>query len=954
MAVKGTALLLLPLLQGASAEWITTIKTQLLVPNTVAPVVDYVPTPSTSARKTETPIPSSYDHARSHQQQFTSVVTVPDGRMPTIHFSPVMSTSSSTPAIPGVSTETETEIQTWSSETTLTKSTALSVAPAVPSMPSSNPVIPQGMPAGESPPPSTPTSTSASSAVAPGSPTEASTETISSSSPVVPPPRPSSSIPVAPGPSGTPSSSVPLPPSSDEGSTPVAQPSPPSSSLPVPPGSAGMSSSSASAVPSSSPVIPPSDPTSDSTSATSPGGMPSGSTSPSSPSTSDQQTTSGQSPPSSDTTPAPQSSSAESFAASDQLTSADLTSASDLDSLSAAATDSDTAIAQYAPTGSPTSEPWSSTTELPSGTITGSPANTEASNIAVLLRNSYNNIEDLKKDPEDYKRHIEDIDTQSKNYLDKANFDSTKSPCSTSKKRALVKRDLFGAVDSLASEAAGATVDTAKGIADAAISCVGPIADEITKDIPEDPADVTEEVEDKVTKGTEYFDEISNIVEDMENKVNEDEDDDSSESESSDSSDSSTSESSTSSCTSSTTFSDCTWSTIISSTPAADTGSATMSTTSTEVCTTQTACEADPTTTSTTSTVGVCPSPYYVSAPSPVPVTPLAYSGSAAPGSAASTALTSLASSTAPPNAEPTTSERPGSTFQTSASSTKPPSAGSDATASGSPTTSSPSSCQAHFYVDQVNAYTYCQFDCDAFTGKYPTATSTSGMSDYQPCPYSTPPTTTWSASDAGSYTTTATDGTVYYCGDSQYANANVNDAKQCVTSMSSMSVVPSIHSSWTASQASASSASAASASSASAAAATPTDQIYITYDDNIGSWSVYWRIFNIAMDTDPSSIDWCSTNGLAEVEASGDIALKNVPNPPSIEFNDAKLQDEAFKDCSYDGDTSYLTCPDFGVQCKWDIDNLAVRSQTCHGISKVTKFVPKVWCAWGEGDMNS
>lgn len=90
----------------------------------------------------------------------------------------------------------------------------------------------------------------------------------------------------------------------------------------------------------------------------------------------------------------------------------------------------------------------------------------------------------------------------------------------------------------------------------------------------------------------------------------------------------------------------------------------------------------------------------------------------------------------------------------------------------------------------------------------------------------------------------------------------------------------------------------------------------------------------------------------LGEAEASGDISLDDVPNPPSISFgSDADVTDDYFKNCSYDGDSAVLTCPDFSTQCETSI---SMGSQDCYGVVTMTKFVPKVRCEWGLSNMGS
>ncbi|KAK5788404.1 hypothetical protein VI817_009362 [Penicillium citrinum] len=84
-------LLLLSLLQEASAEWTTTITSTLVVPNDRTPSVDFTTKPPPNdPPSSSTPVPTAFDHALSHIEQLTTVVTVPVGKVPTIHFSPIV------------------------------------------------------------------------------------------------------------------------------------------------------------------------------------------------------------------------------------------------------------------------------------------------------------------------------------------------------------------------------------------------------------------------------------------------------------------------------------------------------------------------------------------------------------------------------------------------------------------------------------------------------------------------------------------------------------------------------------------------------------------------------------------------------------------------------------------------------------------------------------------------
>jgi hypothetical protein len=118
-----------------------------------------------------------------------------------------------------------------------------------------------------------------------------------------------------------------------------------------------------------------------------------------------------------------------------------------------------------------------------------------------------------------------------------------------------------------------------------------------------------------------------------------------------------------------------------------------------------------------------------------------------------------------------------------------------------------------------------------------------------------------------------------------------------------------------------------------------------------MGGLDVYWQIFHIDMGT--QTIDWCNTDALGESEASGDISLDNVPNPPTISFgDDADVSDDTFKDCTYNGDNATLECPDFSVVCQTDMESMG--TETCYDVMYATEYVPKVWCAWGSGDTTS
>ena len=169
-------------------------------------------------------------------------------------------------------------------------------------------------------------------------------------------------------------------------------------------------------------------------------------------------------------------------------------------------------------------------------------------------------------------------------------------------------------------------------------------------------------------------------------------------------------------------------------------------------------------------------------------------------------------------------------------------------TTTSSSTSQSPTSslfCYPFQDPDAGPAAPSCQ--CDGLTGFFPYISSTSSQSSYNPCGYTTPPTTAAPSSVPG-FTTTQSDGEVVSCATSTYYNFAVNTVPSCAGSTQVVSTVASIASVYSASVASAAaSASAASASAASAAAytsaaAVPSAGCWILSDDGFGdsSFEVY------------------------------------------------------------------------------------------------------------------
>lgn len=203
-------------------------------------------------------------------------------------------------------------------------------------------------------------------------------------------------------------------------------------------------------------------------------------------------------------------------------------------------------------------------------------------------------------------------------------------------------------------------------------------------------------------------------------------------------------------------------------------------------------------------------------------------SSSTTPSTAASLGSSTKSSSQTTSKPVITSTSGPGSTI------TPPPT-------STSARTSGPSStslrCRHHADPDHGPGNEYCI--CEGHDGKYPMLSSTSGMSDYNICGYSTLPPTMTPASHPP-FTATLSDGEVVQCASSTYYNYAVDHRPTCAGSTSVISTVASIASAYASStSAAAASRSAASSSAAmaswSADAAKPSAGCSILDDDGWG-----------------------------------------------------------------------------------------------------------------------
>ena len=161
---------------------------------------------------------------------------------------------------------------------------------------------------------------------------------------------------------------------------------------------------------------------------------------------------------------------------------------------------------------------------------------------------------------------------------------------------------------------------------------------------------------------------------------------------------------------------------------------------------------------------------------------------------------------------------------------------------SGAGTTGSSHSSTSYFcypFQDPDAGPSPPRCECDGLDGYYPYLSSTSGQSNYNPCGYTTSPTTV--AATPAPFTTTESDGEVVSCASSTYYNYAVNTIPTCAGATKVISTVASIASVYSASVASSASvvsvASVASASDAawSSAAAVPSAACWILDDDGFG-----------------------------------------------------------------------------------------------------------------------
>ena len=94
-------------------------------------------------------------------------------------------------------------------------------------------------------------------------------------------------------------------------------------------------------------------------------------------------------------------------------------------------------------------------------------------------------------------------------------------------------------------------------------------------------------------------------------------------------------------------------------------------------------------------------------------------------------------------------------------------------------------------FQDPDTGITQALCQCDGLTGKYPALTSTSGVSDFNQCGYTAPPTV--GSTSVPPSTTTDADGEVLVCETSTYYNYIVNTSAECAGSSTAISTVASI-----------------------------------------------------------------------------------------------------------------------------------------------------------------
>jgi hypothetical protein len=222
-----------------------------------------------------------------------------------------------------------------------------------------------------------------------------------------------------------------------------------------------------------------------------------------------------------------------------------------------------------------------------------------------------------------------------------------------------------------------------------------------------------------------------------------------------------------------------------------------------------------------------------------------------------------------------------------------------------------------------------CKCCCQGHAGEYQMMSSTSGMTNYQPCAGTTlPPLDT--KINVGPISSTQSNGDVVYCTPAHRAETTGNSAK-CVGTISTKST----HSKATPTK----------PPLVATGTGKPLGELYIGIIFNNGG-SITGASWNVYIPKVGNTPNWCTGSVGSMEEKSGDIT--RYWYPPSFNFKD--LAGNAHKmDCKYTGDhkkAGSLDCGEGVIACTGDFDG-SDSSSTCQGVQYAGGAYPRVYCKW-------
>ncbi|KAJ5162032.1 hypothetical protein N7492_007424 [Penicillium capsulatum] len=242
---------------------------------------------------------------------------------------------------------------------------------------------------------------------------------------------------------------------------------------------------------------------------------------------------------------------------------------------------------------------------------------------------------------------------------------------------------------------------------------------------------------------------------------------------------------------------------------------------------------------------------------------------------------------------------------------------------------------------------TFCR--CEGHTGRFSTMSSTSGMTGYQPCAWTTLP-TTHSNANAGPITSTKSNGDILYCPSAHWNTAGQMSKPYCVGSVSVMSTDPTLSSSFYAMPA-----------ATPAMKLQPYNHTYYIVMTGVGdkvslrelvSWEISWAIWVVPNVMAHQKTNWCK-NAQGELPPDPSRTARDVA--PHFKFRDMTgriSQVKEVRSCTYSGGLrGTMHCPGKG-QAKCEPapqtgPNTCFPDKNVHAWTNV-----KVRCQWGEGVM--